>query len=843
MLIRRIKKYGDAQAMNRSEAALKSVYKEVGISSRMPITHLNSPSVFECTNGRLGSVIKLEGVTFDTERECVLNQYKLTWHRTLTGLDEKFCVYVTVHRHKENIDLEGKFRDFFSRDLNAQYHRQFKNRSMYINDIYFTLIYKGITTGKAGKSLHFMNRFKNKTIKSAREASRIEQMKQLDSAVSQLMTSLSTFKPQLLGSEDRDNHSELLHFLGLFPNGGEPYQYNQVSIAPAIAKNIEETLKAESRYPYGNISSYLARKRLFFGKNIQFQGATEEDTHFGAILTIKRYGIETASIMLDSLLHLDCDFISTNSYAIESNDVALHHIGRHVIKMQNVNDPAVSQRHAIEEARDQIASGLISMGYHHNTVLLLAKTQIELEKVIPKALQCYADAGFVGVKETIGQEPAFWAQIPGNLKYIARSSLITSENFVDFAPLHNFKTGFRDANHLGSAATLLETPSKTPYFFNFHVKGSRDNPAKGHTLIIGGNGCGKTALMCFMDAQLGRYGGDAFFFDRDRSAEIYVRACGGIYSILSPDFPDETCFNPFQLTDTSSNRQFNREWLTQLCKNDGELELDADLIEQLKNCVDYAYDHLSHSHRTLSNATRILPITFSRWSNLRRWLKSDGKNSEGDYAYIFDNVEDRLQLHHKMGFDLTHFMNNEPSHIRTALMMYLCHRIELGMNGQLVRIYFDEGWQNLRDAYWKTKFESWLPTLRKKNAFIVITTQSPSTVIASPIRSMMLDNVATQLFFANPQANSEDYMDGFKLTESEFQAISKNSPESRLFLVKQEHDSSLCRLNLGHLPEMLAILSGNTQTVLLLDEIRAEVGDAPQDWLPIFHERRKELRA
>lgn len=839
--MRPIKKSGDVKVMNPSKAA---VYKELGISSRMPITHLNSPSVFEANNGMLGSVLKIEGVTFDTERDEILNQYKSTWHRAITALDERFCVYVTVHRHKENTDLSGDFRDDFSRELDRQYHRQFKNCSMYVNDIYLTLIYKGITSGKAGKSLNAFQRLTNKAIKNAREFARIDQMKSLETAIQQLMTSLSLFKPTLLGTRDAEtNRSALLNFLGLFPNGGETFDFNQTPYAPAIAKNISETLKAEHRYPHGNIAAYLARKRIFFGKNIQFQGATDEDRNFGAILTVKRYGTETASIMFDTLLHLDCDFICTNSYAIESHDVALHHISRHVIKMENVNDPAVSQREAIEEARDQVASGLISMGYHHNTVLLLAKTQAELQTIIPQALQCYADAGFVGVKETIGQEPAFWAQIPGNVKYIARSSLITSENFVDFAPLHNYRTGFRDGNHLGSAATLLETPSKTPYFFNFHVKGSRDNPAKGHSIMIGGNGCGKTALMCFMDAQLGRYGGDAFFFDRDRGAEIYIRACGGVYSILSPDFPSETSFNPFQLQDSPSNRQLNRELLAQLCKNEGEIELEAEILEQLKQCVDYAYDHLSPGYRTLSNATQILPITFPRWSNLRRWLKSDGHHADGDYAYIFDNVEDHLQLHPKMGFDLTHFMNHEPSHIRTALMMYLCHRIEMSLTGQLVRIYFDEGWQNLSDPYWKRKLQGWLPTLRKKNAFIVISTQSPSTVITSPIRAMMLDNVATQLFFSNPQANREDYIEGFKLSESEFEAIANNAPESRIFLVKQEHDSSLCRLNLGHLPEALSVLSGNTATVRLLDHIREEVGDDPAVWLPIFYERRKELRA
>ena len=172
--------------------------------------------------------------------------------------------------------------------------------------------------------------------------------------------------------------------------------------------------------------------------------------------------------------------------------------------MDNVNDAAVSQINELHQAQDSVASGHITMGYHHNSLLLLSEDQVSLDKAVVEAIRCYSEAGFVAVRETLGQESAFWAQLPGNLNYITRSSLITSENFVDFAPLHNYDSGYRDANHLGSAVTLLETPSKTPFFFNYHATGSKTNPSKGHALIIGGNGAGKTAFMCFMDAQLSR---------------------------------------------------------------------------------------------------------------------------------------------------------------------------------------------------------------------------------------------------------------------------------------------------------------------------------------------------
>jgi len=37
-------------------------------------------------------------------------------------------------------------------------------------------------------------------------------------------------------------------------------------------------------------------------------------------------------------------------------------------------------------------------------------------------------------------------------------------------------------------------------------------------------------------------------------------------------------------------------------------------------------------------------------------------------------------------------------------------------------------------------------------------------------------------------------------------------------------------------------LSGRTETVELLDRVRAEVGDDPTQWLPVFHAERRKVR-
>lgn len=51
-------------------------------------------------------------------------------------------------------------------------------------------------------------------------------------------------------------------------------------------------------------------------------------------------------------------------------------------------------------------------------------------------------------------------------------------------------------------------------------------------------------------------------FDKDRGAEIFLRALSGIYTVIEPR--TKTNFNPLQLDDTSDNRTFLMEWIKSL---------------------------------------------------------------------------------------------------------------------------------------------------------------------------------------------------------------------------------------------------------------------------------------
>lgn len=80
----------------------------------------------------------------------------------------------------------------------------------------------------------------------------------------------------------------------------------------------------------------------------------------------------------------------------------------------------------------------------------------------------------------------------------------------------------------------------------------------------------------------------------------------------------------------------------------------------------------------------------------------------------------------------------------------------------------------------------------------------------------------------NSRGSRADYVDGFKLTEREYELISRElSNESRRFIVKQGHNSVVAELNLGGFDDELAILSGRTANVELVDAIRAQTGEDP----------------
>lgn len=823
--------------MNLSNA-LKLVYREAKISELFPITHLNTPSIFESQSGFIGAVIRVNGVAFEIEEPEALNHQRFVLHQALLSLDARFIVYVTTHRQNISCALNGTLKQGFANALDNQYQKRFKNQNLYVNTLYLTVVLKGDDTTKTGSWLQWAKTLSGKNHAELASHHREVNIATLSRTMQQLQANLSSFGAALLGEHDNQlGFSELTQFLSLVVNAGHALPYQNAVHAPAIANTIPSTFKAETKYPDGHLGQYLSRYQLLFGEYIQFQGNTRSDVRFGAMLSLKKYPTSTACILLDTLLSLDCEFIATHTFAPIGREGALNTIMQKRSKLIGAEDKAISQTDALSDLEDGIASESLLLGAHHHTVMLLAPTKASLDAAILDATKRYASTGIVVVKETLGLEPAFWSQLPCNQHLIARAALITSQNFVDFSPFHNTQTGFNNENFLGGAVTLLETPSKTPVYFNYHARGSRTNPSKGHAAIFGGNNAGKTTLVNFLDAQMGRFGGRSFFLDRDESSKIYILACGNSrYTKIDPT--SSIAMNPLQLADTPENRSFLKSWFATLIQEEGESIIPSEMAETINDCIDYTFEQLAPEFRTLSHVSQFLPKDFPRWSHLRKWLKQDHTRIDGEFHWVFDNVNDALNLDFdKVGFDVTYLMDQVHSLTSTPVYLYLLHRMRQCLDGRLTSFIIAEAWQIFSSPFWEKSLKEWLPTIRKKNGHFIFDTQSPKTVTASPIKHIVLDNLATMIVFPNPMADRQTYIDQLKLTESQYQAIKENTPESRIFLYKQDHEAMLCKLDLSGLSDYIRVLSGNARSTQLLDQIINEVGDEPSHWLPVFFDR------
>lgn len=830
---------GGFALMNLSKV-LKRVYQEAKISDLFPITHLNTPSIFESQSGFVGAVIRVSGVPFEIEDPDTLNHQKFLLHQAFLGLDSRFIVYVTTHRQKTTCSLTGAFKSGFANALDKQYHQRFQEQNIYTNHLYITVVLKGDDTNKTGSLLQWAQRVSGKNHAETASHQREVKITTLTQTMQQLKANLSPFDASILGEKDEAlGFSELVKFLGLIVNAGQSLQFDAPVYSSAITNTIPDLFKTETKYPHGHVGQYVSRYQLLFGEYIQFQGNTHDDCQFGAILSLKKYSTSTVSILLDNLLSLDCEFIATHTFAPIGRDAALHRIAQKRTTLLSAEDKAISQTEVLVELEDGVASETLLLGAHHHTIMLLAPTKTLLESTILEATKRYASSGIVVVRETLGLEPAFWSQLPCNQHFIARASLITSQNFVDFCPLHNASQGFNNENFLGGAVTLLETPSKTPVYFNYHAKGSRTNPSKGHAAVFGGNNAGKTTLVNFLDAQMMRFGGRSFYIDRDESSKIYILACGNsAYTKIDPTNP--IAMNPLQLPDSPENRSFLKTWFGTLVQTEGESLIPSDIAETINDCIDYAFEQLAPAYRTLSHVCQFLPINFPRWPHLRKWLKKDHTRIDGEFHWLFDNADDALNLDFdKVGFDVTFLMDQTHPMIATPVYLYLVHRMRQCMDGRLTSFVIDEAWQLFASPFWEKCLKEWLPTIRKKNGHFIFMTQSPKTVTTSPIKHVVFDNLATMLVFPNPLADSETYIDHLKLTESQYQAIQEITPSSRVFLYKQDNEAMLCKLDLSELSDYIRVLSGNTKTTKLLDEIIHEVGHNPNHWLPIFFERSK----
>ena len=131
------------------------------------------------------------------------------------------------------------------------------------------------------------------------------------------------------------------------------------------------------------------------------------------------------------------------------------------------------------------------------------------------------------------------------------------------------------------------------------------------------------------------------------------------------------------------------------------------------------------------------------------------------------------------------------------------------------------------------KIKDWLKVMRKLNAFVIFATQSVEDAAKSAISDTLVQQTATQIFLPNLKATPV-YREVFMLSQREYVLVKTTDPGSRFFLIKQDNNGVIARIDLTGMTDCINVLSGRANTVLLLEDVIKEYGDQPRNWLNVF---------
>lgn len=797
---------------------------DVSIAEFIPLSSHVSPYVVKTTGGDFLLTWRLDGLPFVGREEWELEHKHNTFNRMLQTLRAPDFVNVAfwVHdiRRRGRVEAHDSFEQSFNQQLSDEYYRVLSAQRIMRNELYLTMVYRPIVVGK-------------KLVEKSSDVPLLQA--QQDQAVAKLMelagnveAVLKDYAPVRLGMYEADNgvvFSETLeHFAFLLNRITEP--------VPVLSAPVHD---------------YLAVSRhMFSSKTGDFAVRTPSgENRFGAILNIKEYSDGTWPGILNGLKYLDFEYVITHSFSPMGRQDALKVLDRTKGMMISSGDKAVSQIVELDHAMDQVASGNFVLGEYHFVMALYADSQEQLAQNIATARAELSNAGFVSAKEDLAICSSFYSQLPANWTYRTRLANVSSLNFLGLSPLHNFATGKRDNNPWGDCVTTLQTTNGQPYYFNFHAthpaEKSLGEKAIGNTMVIGKSGTGKTALINFLLSQVQKFDPSPtiFFFDKDRGAEIFVRACGGNYLALENGEP--TGFNPFQCERNEANVQFLASLVKGLA---GKERYTAREDEDIFRAVESMLDMPAHL-RSMTNFQKSLPNMGDDglYARLRKWTAGNA------LGWVFDNPADTIRLDKAniVGFDYTDVIDNPE--VRVPVINYLLHRLEELIDGRPLIYVMDEFWKILDGGGGLKEFaKNKQKTIRKQNGLGIFATQSPEDALASDISAALIEQTATLILLPNPSAAREDYIEGLKLTDAEFQVIKSLDERSRSFLVKQGHASTVCQLNLRGLDDALAVISASTDNIEIMHRIvdeeagRLEVDRddlRPEDWLPRFYEERK----
>ena len=257
-----------------------------------------------------------------------------------------------------------------------------------------------------------------------------------------------------------------------------------------------------------------------------------DKTYYAAAVSFKSAPDYMDEEFYNTVSTIQCEMICMNAFRPwRPSDIdALIRQHKSTVTEEN-EDSTFEQIYEAQSSVDENITGAQTLVDYYPLFILFGYNIDELNQNISEFKKICASFGVAPVVESFASKISFFAQIPG-FDIFPRIFKMLSKTAAVSIPLSTMPRGVANSDWGPGPLVVFPTAQGTPYQFQFHIS---DKPAAvGHTMTIGPTGGGKTTLFSFLIAQSLRHQKlKAFFFDRNKGAEIFTLSVGGKYITMN----------------------------------------------------------------------------------------------------------------------------------------------------------------------------------------------------------------------------------------------------------------------------------------------------------------------